>query len=142
MDARTYLERVSKIDKLIENKSIEMLQWQSIAEGMSSSGSGERVQTSVTLHKMESAAIRVVEIEEEIKLLIEKYIDAKQEIVKTIEMINDATMYDILHKKYIQGMQFEEIGTACNYSRETIKWKHKKALKIIQGILNEREKNG
>lgn len=138
MEARQYLEQVSKINKLIENKLIEKVQWKSIAEGTSASASGERVQTSKKLHKMEDAAIRIVEIENEIDILIDKFIDIKQEIVGTIEQVNDAIMYDILHKKYIQGMSFEEIGLACSYSKETIKWKHKKALRIVQNILNER----
>lgn len=142
MEARQYLEQVSKINKLIENKLIEKVQWKSIAEGTSASASGERVQTSKKLHKMEDAAIRIVEIENEIDILIDKFIDIKQEIVGTIEQVNDAIMYDILHKKYIQGMSFEEIGLACSYSKETIKWKHKKALRIVQNILNERENNG
>ena len=78
-----------------ENKITEMAQWQAIAEGTSSNGSGERVQTSASLHKMEDAVVRIVDIESEIEKLIHKYISYKQEVIETLEQL-ETTSYDIL----------------------------------------------
>lgn len=141
MEARTYLERVGKLNKLIENKLKEKEQWRAIAEGTSVSSMGERVQTSVSLHKMENAAIRIVEIEKEIDQMIDRYIDTKQDIIRTIEMVEDASLYDILHKKYIDGIPLTEVAIICGWSWESTKRKHKKALRIVQEILNGRVKD-
>lgn len=141
MEARTYLERVGKLNKLIENKLKEAEQWKAMAESTSRGISGERVQTSPSPHRMEDATIRFVEIEKEINQMIDKYIDTKQDIIKTIEMVEDASLYDLLHKKYIDGIPLTEIAIICDWSWESTKRKHKKALRIVQEILNGRVKD-
>lgn len=140
MEAREYLEKVKKIDKLIENKMIEMSQWQAIAEGTSMSGTGDRVQTSGSLHKMEDAVIRIVEIKNEINDIILKNMDYKQDVISTIEQL-EPNYYDVLHKIYIQGMQLAEVVVAYQSTMRSVTRRKAKALKQLQNILNEREKN-
>lgn len=139
MEAREYLEEVGKINKLIENKLVEQMQWQSIAEGMSAKVAGERVQSSPTQHKMEDAAIRVVDIERDIDLLIQRLIDRQQDIINTLEQL-EATSYDVLHKIYVQGLQVQEIAAMYHTTMRSINRKKGKALKQVQVILNDREK--
>lgn len=134
MDARFYLNQIEKIDRLIQNKKYERDQWMAVAEGTSMTANGERVQSSGPMHKMENAVIKIVEVDESIKALEDK----KQEIIKTIELLN-AESYDILHKKYVQYMNLEEVGTILGYSWSTIKRKHKEAIRRLQIILNEKE---
>lgn len=140
MEARLYLEQVTKIDRLIENKLIEKMQWKAIAEGTSASGTGERVQTSVSLHKMEDAVIRIVEIENEINDIVLKNMEYKQDVINTIEKL-DPNYYDVLHKIYIQRMQIAEIAVAYHSTERSVLRKKSKALKKVQMILNEREKH-
>lgn len=140
MEAREYLEKVLKIDRLIENKMIEAAQWQTIAEGTSVNGSGERVQTSSSHHKMEDAVIRIVEIKNEINEIVLKNMDYKQEVISTIEML-EPNYYDVLHKIYIQGMDLNQVSIAYNTTIRSVTRKKGKALKQVQMILNEREKN-
>lgn len=134
MEARQYLEQVRKIDKLIENKKYEKAQWMSIAEGTGLSYEGDRVQSSGKPHKMEDAVIKAVEIGDAIKRLEEQ----KQEVISTIEVL-EAESYNILHKKYIQYKSLDIIADECGYAYPTIKNKHKKALKQLQSILDERK---
>lgn len=131
------MEQIEKIDNLIKNKKYEIDEWQSIAEGTSISSTGERVQSSGQLHKMENAAIKVVEIEQSVERLKNK----KQEIINTIEQLS-AEAYDILHKKYIQYKSLEEIGEEKSYAWSTIKRKHKEALNQLQKVLDKGSRNG
>lgn len=141
MEAKAYLEKVSKLDKLIANKLKEIEQWKSIAEGTSISSNADRVQTSVSLHKMEDAVIRIVDLENETREMIDSYIAMKQDVISVIESLSDATLYDILHKRYIQGIPLTEVSIILDLSWESTKRKHKKALRLVQEILNERYSN-
>lgn len=139
-DARRYLEQVSKLDKLIANKIKEIEQWRSIAEGTSTGSNGDRVQASVSLYKMEDAVIHIVEMEEQANKMIDRCTYMKQDAISLIEMIEDATMYDLMHKRYIEGIPLTEVADMCGLSWDSTKRKHKKALRIVQEIMNEREK--
>lgn len=138
MDAKTYLSQVKKLDLQIANKLIEKEQWKDIALGITANMDGERVQSSGAKSKMASAVEKCVDVEAEIDSLVDKLIDVKKEVIQTIESLDSPMEYDLLHKKYIQFMTFEEI--ADHYGREytTITTAHGRALKNVQAILNEK----
>lgn len=135
MKAKAYLQQVTKLDKLIENKLIEKEQWKSIAMGTSVSNDGERVQSSGNQQKMEDAVCRYIVIEEEIDRIIDELIATKQDVIRTIEQL-PTVEYDLLHKVYIQGKTFEDI--ACDKSYSWVTTTHGRALKMVQNILDER----
>lgn len=138
MEAREYLEKVRKIDRLIENKMIELEQWRTIAEGTSAKVAGERVQTSKSQHKMEDAVIRIDEIKNEINSIVLANMEYKQEVIATIETL-EPTYYDVLHKIYIQDMQIAEVAAVYHSTMRNVLRRKGKALKQLQGILNERK---
>ena len=88
---------------------------------------------------MSDSIDRVVDLEKEINALIDRLIDLKQEIIRTIELLN-ATEYDVLHKRYIQGMTFDEIGAAKHKSKSWATTVHGRALQNLNLILDERAK--
>ena len=135
--AQEYLEQIDKLNVMIENKSAEAAQWRGIALGITAHSEGERVQSSGSQQKMADAIDRVVDLQAEINRLIDKLIDLKQEIIRTIELLN-ATEYDVLHKRYIQGMTFDEIGAAKGKSKSWATTVHGRALKAVQDILDKR----
>lgn len=137
MDAKDYLQQVEKLDVRIQNKLIECQQWRDMAFGITASIGGERVQSSGSQQKMADAVIKCVDMEEKINSLVDALIDAKKEVISTIEKLNSPTEYDILHKRYIQFMTLQEI--ADRYGREytTITTAHGRALKNVQNILNK-----
>lgn len=141
MEARAFLERAIDIDERIKNKTLEKEQWRAIAECTSVSSNGERVQSSGSLHKMEDAVIKIVEIEDEIDAMIQRLIDMKQEIIKTIDKVTDTKSYSLLHKRYIQGKSLEDIQEEQGISQSTAERRFKEAYDAIQKILDEREQN-
>ena len=134
--AQEYLEQVDKLNAMIENKMAEVKQWRDIALGITSNSEGERVQSSGSKQKMSDAIDRVVDLQAEINALIDRLIDLKQEIIKTIELLN-ATEYDVLHKRYIQCMTFDEIGAAKHKSKSWATTVHGRALQNLNKILDE-----
>lgn len=141
MEAREYLERVLDIDERIKNKMLEKEQWRSIAECTTVTSEGERVQSSGSLHKMEDAVIKITEIEDEIDEMIKQLINIKQEIIKTIDKVEDTYSYSILHKRYVQNKSIEDIQEEKKISQSTVERKFKEAYDAIQKILDERAKD-
>lgn len=140
MKAKEYLQQVSKLDKLIQNKMIEIEQWKSIATNTTTHSEGERVQSSGSKQKMADAVCRYVEIEAEIDRCIDEYVGKKQEVIQTIEQL-PATEYDVLHKIYIQGHELADVADMCGKTYSWLTTVHGTAVKMVQGILDERSKN-
>lgn len=136
--AQEYLEQVWKLNAMIENKTAEAEQWRGVALGITANSEGERVQSSGSQQKMADAINRAVDLQAESNALIDRLIDLKQEIIGTIELLN-ATEYDVLHKRYIQGMTFDEIGAVKHKSKSWATTVHGRALQHLNKILEERE---
>ena len=138
MKAICYLKQLEKLDAIIENKQIEKAQFMDIALSITGHSDGERVQSSRSKQRMADAVDRWIQIESEIDSLIDKLVDTKREIIKTIEQLN-AKEYDLLHKVYIQRMTFKEVAAAKGKSVSWATTVHGRALQSLQKILDRRE---
>lgn len=139
MDAKKYLQQVSKLNKLIENKMIERAQWKSIATSTGTFSDGERVQSSGSQQKMADAVGRYIDIETELDACIDRYIDKKNEVIQMIEQL-PATEYDVLHKIYIQEIVLEDVADIYRKSYSWVTTVHGRALKMVQDMLDGKEK--
>ena len=138
MDAKAYLSQVKKLDLLIKNKLIEKQQWKDIALGITANMDGERVQSSGTKSKMTDALDKCIDIETEINSLIDKLIDTKKEAIAVIERLSSPLQYDVLHMYYIQFVTLQEIADKYGMSYDWAKQAHKRGLKNVQRIMDER----
>lgn len=137
MEAKKYLQQVKKLDKLIQNKQIEIEQWKTIASGVTGTTEGERVQSSGNQQKMENAICKYISIQKELEADIDRYVAVKKEIIGTIEQLPDVE-YDILHKVYIQDMEFAMVAAVLDKSYSWVTTIHGKALSHVGRILEER----
>ena len=138
MIAKDFLSSVAKLDLLINNKLVEQRQWMDIALGITANMEGERVQSSGAKSKMAEAINKCVDIEAEINSIVDRLIDTKRDVVATIEKVDSPIEYDLLHKRYIQHFELQEI--ADHYGKE-YGWAtttHGRALKSVQAILDRR----
>lgn len=151
-ETRRFLEQLEKLDLMIENKMIEREQWKAIAEGVTAGGTSvivldkkgrkelhnmEKVQASSNPQKMADAIHKMIEIDAEIDLCIDKLIEAKKDVISVIEQL-PAAEYDIIHKIYVQHIPLYEVSTMSDRSYSSITTLHGRALKNVQRILNER----
>lgn len=138
MDAKLFLKQVEKLDARIRNKLIEQQQWRDVALGITANMGGERVQSSGAKSKMAEAIDRCVDMETEINSLVDELIAIKKDVISTIEQVDSAIEYDILHKRYIQYMELQEIA---DYYGKEYGWcttTHGRALKSVQNILDKK----
>lgn len=140
MKAKDYLKQLQKLDKLIENKLAEKDQWRAIATSTTQQMSADRVQSSGNPQKMADAVCKIIEIESEIDACVDRLVDIKKEVINTLERLNP-TEYDLLHKVYVQYMTFDEVAGKKGKSYSWVTTVHGRALKNVQNMLDEREKN-
>ncbi len=134
MNVKEYLEQLVKLDTIIINKMVEKLNWIDVAQGITAQFGGERVQSSGSQQKMADA----IDIAADIQLEIDGLKAQKKEIDRTIQQLN-ATEYDVIHKRYIQNMEFEDIGASKKQSKSWATTVHGRALKNLQRILDVQE---
>jgi DNA-directed RNA polymerase specialized sigma24 family protein len=139
MNARDFLKQLKKLNKMIENKLNEKEQWKSMATGTTAQMGGERVQTSGSQQKMADAVARFVDIDKEIDECIDRLIDTKKDVIAVIEQLN-ASEYDLLHKIYVQFFTVQEVADLYDRSISWAKTIHKRGLKNVQRILDDRRK--
>lgn len=135
MEAQEYLRKYKKNLFKIANKQNEIKMLEVVRESTTAQMGGERVQTSGTSDKIATATARIVDLQAEIKECAREM----KEITDTIEMLDSADEYNVLHKRYMQDLLFKEIGVACGMNKDWATTMHGRALQNVQQILNKRE---
>jgi hypothetical protein len=153
-DAKSYLKQVKKIDLKISNKLVEQQQWRDIALSVTSGGESvklinakgkaelhnvEKVQSSGGQDKMADAIAKCVDMGAEINSLIDELTAIKKDVVKTIELLDNPTEYDLLHKRYIQYIPLKTIATLYGTEYTNITTIHGRALKNVQILLDAKK---
>lgn len=135
MNAREYLERYGVLESAKEKarKQIKLLKAQ--AQGTTAQMGGERVQSSGSKQKMADTIDRMVDLEEE----IEEYKREQREIKQTI-MLLKVDQYNVLYERYIEEKLFKEIDVEYKKKEGWATTIHGRALKNVQGLLDERYK--
>lgn len=139
MNAKKFLMQLKKWELMIRNKLIEKERWKSIAMNTTAKMGGERVQSSGSQQKMADAVDKYVDMETEINRCIDSLIDARNDVISVIEKLN-ATEYDLLHKIYVQYIPLYEIPDILDKSYSWVTTVHGRALKNVQKILDDRER--
>lgn len=134
MKAIIYLDRIKKIDAMIRNKLRDHARWVGVAEGLGGASDGERVQSSRNLHRGADAIGNYIDLEREIEALKQE----RKEIINTIEQL-PSTEYDLIYKLYVQDYTMKEIAYHFGKSYDWVKLKKKRALVLLQAILDDAE---
>lgn len=137
MNAKDFLRQISKYDRLIENKLIEAAQWRDIANNSTTNMSGERVGASPNPHRTAEAICKYMDLEEEARKCADALIAAKKDVIGVIEQLS-ASEYDLLHKIYVQGLEYKEVAYKCKRSYSWVTTNHALAVKNVQKILDKR----
>lgn len=132
MTTKDYLNQVSRLNRMINNKLIEIAQLKELACSISAIQTGERVQTTPNYDKIGTAYAKIDEMERKLDKLIDTYVDKKNHIIGQIDGIEDEMLYNILFARYIERKTFEKIATELEYSWRQIIRLHGKALKQFE----------
>lgn len=86
---------------------------------------------------MADAVERCVDMESEIDALVDTLVDTKKSVLKVLESLDSPYYYRILHMRYIQYIDFDEIAERLNKDYNTITTAHGRALAHVQEILDK-----
>lgn len=135
---KEYLNQISRLNRTIDNKLIELEQLKELAYGISSVSSGEKIQISTTYDKIGDVCAKIDEMEININKTIDNYIDIKRHIISQIEGIEKEVFYEILFLRHIKqnnkGKQysFEEISIEINNSYRNTTRLYKQAVRAFE----------
>ena len=120
LSARVYLGQLALIDEQI-NQDIERLE--ELKQSARSTGSfdysRERVQTSPVGDKLCSDVSRY-DLDTQINTEIDRFVDAKEQIIREIRGLHHADYVKVLYKVYVQYKSIkvtaQEIGKSCSHT--------------------------
>ena len=132
MDTKTYLQQISRLDRMINNKLSEISQLRELAMSVSAVKNEERVQNTPNFDKIGTAYCKIEEMEEKLDKLIDEYVDKKNLIISQIDGIENETYYAILFARYIEKKTFEKIADEMTYSFRNVTRLHGRALQEFE----------
>ena len=134
MDTKQYLQQISRLDRMIQNKLAEISQLRELAMSVSAVKNEERVQTTPNFDKIGTAYCKIEEMEEKLDKLIDEFVDKKNLIISQIDEIENETYYEILFARYIEKKTFEKIADEMAYSWRQVIRLHGRALQEFERV--------
>jgi len=132
MTAKKWLYRAynlnKEIDQALARKQTEWDRITKITATLSATGGGDS-----DPHKFEKYA----EFRDNIDRLIDKYYDAKMEIMEVINKIQDSRMRQIYMMKFVDGMTFEEIADKVELTDRHVRRLYSENLKELESYVLE-----
>lgn len=132
METKEYLQQIGRYDRLINNKLVELAQYRSMACSVSAVKNDERVQSSPSYDTMDKIVSKIEQMENEIDMLVDRYIDNKRIIISQIDSMADEMTYQILFSRYVEQKTFEKMAIEMNYCYKQIIRRHGKALQEFE----------
>ena len=132
MTAKEYLSQAFYMNRQIKAKE-RRLEWlREIAPGPSMRFSQEeRVKGYPRGSMVENAALKVVELEEEIASDILDLVEVTKDIASKIGMVDSIECRTILEMRYLAFMEWDEISARMGYDSNGVYYLHRKALRQV-----------
>ena len=122
MQTREYLSQIVRFDRMIENRKMEIEQLRSIATSTTIPHKDVNVKSSSDKDKMGNTVVKIVELEKKTSVIISQ----RSKILRQIENIPDAKMYEVLYQKFVD-----------NKPNKEIKLENITSVRRVQQILND-----
>lgn len=135
-DAKAYLRKIELFDANINNRISDLQELKSLVTKITATISTVCVSGSGNQDRLGDAVAKIVDMQDEINLKIDKYIALKKEISELLEQIQDSDQVKVLHKRYFEYKAWEQIACEMNYSYRNVCYIHGKALQAVEALLN------
>lgn len=134
MTAKEYLSQISRLDRMIKNKLTELARLKELSYGLSAIPNEERVQTTPNHDKIGTAVAKIIDMEKEIDIIVDTFIDLKKEVYQKIHMLKSPRHKYILIQKYIKYKSIYDIAEELKMTDRGCKKAHKRALEELEKI--------
>lgn len=134
MTAKEYLSQIRKSNNQINNKLMEVSKLRQMATSITSALKDDVVQTSGSGDKLAETVSKIVDLENEINADIDKLVDTKKEVMAVIDTLKEP-FCDLLYKRYLHYMTWEEIAVAMHYTYQWVCELHGRALLKVKELI-------
>ena len=134
-NASCFLQQVRLIDTHIENKLQELGNLKDFVLKITPALKQDAVSGGGTQDKLGDAIAKIVDLENEIDRAIDEYVDKKREISGVLEFVTDPDQLKVLHKRYFEYKQWEQIACEMFMSYRNVCYIHGNALLTVERIL-------
>ena len=136
MNAKEYLEQAYRLDQRIDSKLEQVEALRCLATKSTAIIRSNPVGGGGNGSFMEDAVIKIVDLEREIAAEMERLVDLKREIAGVIGRVEEPELQMLLEMRYLCYIRWPEIAVKLNRGKTYVYELHKKALEIVEGILN------
>lgn len=138
MTIKAFLNQAFYLDRLIEANKCELERLRLLAESVPIPDlSQERVQGGEQSDYVSKIVVSIVDLEKEIQVDIDRYIQVKQDIRCVINAIKKPILKLILQERYLNFKKWQEIADDTNYSLQRLFEIHNEALREAEQIKNQ-----
>lgn len=137
LDILEYLGEVAQLRKRVETKRAELRMLRQMAASTTGASDGVRVVSSGTGDKLADLCGGAVDLEKEIRQIMDQLITAIQDRSRFLGQLKPAEG-DILHRRYIREQTLKEIAADTGKSYSSIAKAHSAALAAAQRLLDQR----
>lgn len=135
IDSKKYLQQIRLYDSHINTKLEDLHCLKEMVTKITPTLKDDVVSGGGSQDKLGDAIAKIVDLEAEIDRDIDRYVAAKQEISATLDKLTDPDQLQVLHKRYVQYMTWEQIACEMNMSYRNVCYIHGKGLQTVNQIL-------
>ncbi len=128
MNAKEYLSQAVRLDQKINSKLEQVSKLRNLSMKASGLRLAERISGTKEHSLMESALVKMIDLEYEINADIDRLVDLKREMATLIERVNDPSQRLLLEMRYLCGNTWEDIAQKMGYDLRWVYRLHGKAL--------------
>ena len=138
MTAKEYLKRAWNVDQRINSKLHQLDSLKDMATKATSTLGTEPVSGTRNVQRMADTIDNIVALENEINDDIDRLVDLKRTVIKTISKVQDTNCLTLLELRYLSFKSWDDIAAEMNYTSRWVHIMHSKALAAVEKILAER----
>lgn len=131
-DTINYLKQAKRLDDIINLKIEQLSDLKLQSAIISSLHDTEKVKTSLNPNKLSGLVAKMVDLENEINKEIDMLYSLKNDIMHSINLIDNKDYQVLLNLRYLNFLTWEEIAAKMGYSIRHIYRLHKQAIKIFK----------
>ncbi len=137
MNAEEFLSQAYRIDQQIQSKVAQLDRIRACASGSGMRYGDVKVQASGPESRVEDAVMKIMEEERAINEEIDQLVETKRRIREVIARVEDVDYRLLLEKRSLLFQTWMEICADLNMSLRWAQTRHKEAVAVVQGILDE-----
>ena len=138
MTAKEYLSQAFRLDQRINSKLEQVSRLRNMAVKATGSFQAERISGTSQHSPMESAVVKLIDLEYEINDDIDRLVDLKREMASLVEKIADPSYRVLLELRYLGCSRWEDIAFKMGYDLRWVYRLHGRALKEADLVMRER----